>query len=61
MKGQKPTKAGRGAYQLAAKALRNEVRRLDKLAKEGVAVDPEQRAILAALADRAALIAVAGG
>jgi hypothetical protein len=57
----KRTKAFRGAHQLAALALRNEVRRLDKLSKSGLVVDQEQRAVLAGLADRAHQIAVSEG
>jgi hypothetical protein len=57
----KRTKAARGAYQLASLAIRNEVRRLDKLAKGGLVVDPEQRALLVGLADRAHQMAVSEG
>jgi hypothetical protein len=41
----------RGACQLAAAAVRAEVRKLDKMAKAGLVVDSEQRAHLGRLAD----------
>ncbi|ATB36298.1 hypothetical protein CYFUS_001712 [Cystobacter fuscus] len=43
--------AWRGACQLAAAAVRTEVRKLDKAAKAGLVVDPEQRRALGLLAD----------
>ena len=39
----------RAAAELAAGAVRAELRKLDKLAKTGVLVDPEQRAALVAI------------
>lgn len=43
--------AWRGACQLAAAAVRTEVRKLDKMGKAGLVVDTEQRAHLGRLAD----------
>ncbi len=40
-----------GACQLAAAAVRNELRKLDRMGKSGLVVDAEQRAHLGRLAD----------
>lgn len=45
------TAAWRGACQLAAAAVRAELRKLDRQAKGGLLVDPEQRKALGLLAD----------
>jgi hypothetical protein len=50
--------AARGAYRLAAKAIRAEVKKLDKMAAEGLVVDPEQRELLVTMADEAARRAI---
>ncbi|MFE8599821.1 hypothetical protein [Archangium violaceum] len=46
-----PGQPWRGACQLAAAAVRAEVRKLDKMGKAGLVVDAEQRAHLGRLAD----------
>ena len=51
----------RGAAQLAHAALREELKRLDKVNKRGVVVAPEQRARLAKWADQLQHMAVHAG
>ena len=51
----------RGAAQLAHHALREELKRLDKVNRRGVVVAPEQRALLAKWADQLQHMAVHAG
>lgn len=53
--------AWRGALRLLSLAGRREVKNLDKLSKGGTIIDPEQRAVLAWLADRLSLAALGEG
>ena len=46
-----PGKEWRGACQIAAAAVREQVRKLDKMARAGLVVDAEQRAHLGRIAD----------
>lgn len=48
----------RGAYQLAAQAVRKEVKKLSDLAKTGVAVDAQQHATLSSISEQLYLLAV---
>ena len=51
--------AVRGAYLLAAAAVRTEVKKMRKLVLAGVAVDPVQHTTLSAIAEHLGLLAVA--
>jgi hypothetical protein len=54
----KPNHAVRGAYLLAAAAVRTEVKKLGKLAHAGVAVDPAQHGTLSAIAEQLYLLGI---
>jgi hypothetical protein len=52
------SQAIRGAYALAAQAVRKEVKKLSDLAKTGVAIDVQQHATLSSVAEQLYLLAV---